>query len=257
MSRFIGVKQISEKGHLMKKIVPALACVVALMLAMPTLAFAGHGAGHHGWRNSGTGQGVVQSCPMGQQGNCGRGYVDADNDGICDNQGQCGRFVDADNDGVCDNMGANGLSCGQCVDADGNGYCDQHKGACFYDKDGDGICDHRQGKNFVDADGDGVCDHQPQHACVDKDGDAVCDLAQKGACPNNAQGCARFVDEDGDGVCDYHHNGAHCTNYNSRNADGADDSTADTAADNAAAARGQNCSRYQLYGHGHGHGCRR
>ena len=39
----------------------------------------------------------------------GRGFVDADNDGICDNAADCPRygegrgFVDADNDGICDN----------------------------------------------------------------------------------------------------------------------------------------------------------
>lgn len=138
----MGVKQILEKGHSMKKLLPALACVVALMLAMPTLAFAGHGGGHHGWRNNGNGQGSVQSCPLGQQGNCGRGYVDANNDGVCDNQGQCARFVDADNDGICDNFAARDMTCWQCVDADGDGFCEQHHGACFYDADGDGVCDY-------------------------------------------------------------------------------------------------------------------
>ena len=42
-------------------------------------------------------------------------YVDADNDGVCDNQGTggCGQnYVDADNDGVCDNQGANNLGGG-------------------------------------------------------------------------------------------------------------------------------------------------
>lgn len=43
----------------------------------------------------------------------GRGYVDADGDGVCDNAGTgCGLYgagrgyVDADGDGVCDNTGA-------------------------------------------------------------------------------------------------------------------------------------------------------
>jgi len=37
------------------------------------------------------------------------GFIDADNDGICDNAGDCpykeqaGGFVDADSDGICDN----------------------------------------------------------------------------------------------------------------------------------------------------------
>lgn len=37
-------------------------------------------------------------------GNGNRSFVDADNDGVCDNRGN-GNFVDADNDGVCDNRG--------------------------------------------------------------------------------------------------------------------------------------------------------
>ena len=44
---------------------------------------------------------------------CGRYFVDADGDGICDNytsgQSRCGRyFVDADGDGVCDNYNTSG-----------------------------------------------------------------------------------------------------------------------------------------------------
>ena len=50
------------------------------------------------------------------------GFVDADNDGVCDHAGDCpyreqaGGFVDADNDGVCDNaancpMHQNGRGC--------------------------------------------------------------------------------------------------------------------------------------------------
>ena len=37
-------------------------------------------------------------------GNGNRSFVDADNDGVCDNRGNC-NFVDVDNDGVCDNRG--------------------------------------------------------------------------------------------------------------------------------------------------------
>lgn len=48
------------------------------------------------------------------------GYVDADNDGVCDNWqngGYGGNYVDADNNGVCDNW-QNGGGYGN-----GNGYC--------------------------------------------------------------------------------------------------------------------------------------
>ena len=33
-------------------------------------------------------------------------YVDANGDGICDNQGAGWRYVDANGDGICDNQGA-------------------------------------------------------------------------------------------------------------------------------------------------------
>ena len=33
-------------------------------------------------------------------------YVDADGDGICDNQGTGWRYVDANGDGICDNQDA-------------------------------------------------------------------------------------------------------------------------------------------------------
>lgn len=66
---------------------------------------------------------------------CGRYFVDADGDGICDNCGArhghwagCGgAFVDADGDGVCDNCGSYpwcGGAGGNFVDADGDGICD-------------------------------------------------------------------------------------------------------------------------------------
>ena len=65
----------------------------------------------------------------------GRGYVDADGDGVCDNAGTgCGMYgagrgyVDADGDGVCDNAG---MGCGM----------------------------YGAGRGYVDADGDGVCDN--------------------------------------------------------------------------------------------------
>jgi len=63
-------------------------------------------------------------------------------------------WVDANNDGICDNY---------------TGTPKQNKGvvkANFVDADGDGVCDNQgtqSGKgtraNFVDADGDGVCDN--------------------------------------------------------------------------------------------------
>ena len=50
----------------------------------------------------------------------GRGYVDADGDGVCDNAGAgCGLYgmgrgyVDADGDGVCDNAGYGAYGAGR------------------------------------------------------------------------------------------------------------------------------------------------
>jgi len=57
------------------------------------------------------------------------GFVDADNDGICDNAGSCqykeqaGGFVDADGDGVCDNA----ANCPRHTATGGcNGGCGRH-----------------------------------------------------------------------------------------------------------------------------------
>ncbi|OGU57845.1 MAG: hypothetical protein A2X64_10130 [Ignavibacteria bacterium GWF2_33_9] len=75
------------------------------------------------------------------------------------------RFVDANSDGICDNN-TTGLA--------GVGMRNQGSSRLnFIDADGDGVCDNNttgvtgagmrnQGKtrpNFVDADGDGVCDN--------------------------------------------------------------------------------------------------
>ena len=75
---------------------------------------------------------------------CGRGFVDADGDGVCDNASSRCIYVDEDGDGVCDNVSS------RCI---------------YVDEDGDGVCDtcgashtRAKGRNFVDADGDGVCD---------------------------------------------------------------------------------------------------
>ena len=62
----------------------------------------------------------------------GRGYVDADGDGVCDNC--AGNWVDANGDGICDNCvgncaGNRGSACGNWADADGDGVCDNYSGA--------------------------------------------------------------------------------------------------------------------------------
>ena len=58
----------------------------------------------------------------------GRGYTDADDDGVCDNyrDGACSGYVDADGDGICDNCAGAGANCPGYVDADGDGVCDNY-----------------------------------------------------------------------------------------------------------------------------------
>ena len=47
------------------------------------------------------------------------GYVDADNDGVCDNRNSGKGFVDADNDGVCDNRNSENCNNGGCKNGSG------------------------------------------------------------------------------------------------------------------------------------------
>lgn len=54
---------------------------------------------------------------------CGRNFIDADNNGVCDYYNTSCQFVDADGDGICDNRGSGECSIGY-VDADGDGVCD-------------------------------------------------------------------------------------------------------------------------------------
>lgn len=86
--------------------------------------------------------------------------------GAGNNQRQCNQYVDADNNGVCDN-------------------CQNGNGRHFVDNDGDGICDYRAnrpnhpGKNFVDNDNDGICDNAGNNGCPNHQG------CGQGRCGNN------------------------------------------------------------------------
>ena len=92
--------------------------LVVLAVGAPSAFAAGTGGWHHlsGGRGSCDGTGICTNCgSIGCHGSC---YVDADNDGICDNRStaacaNCGSancggtcYTDADNDGVCDNQSA-------------------------------------------------------------------------------------------------------------------------------------------------------
>lgn len=56
---------------------------------------------------------------------CGRNFVDADNNGVCDHYSTSCQFADADGDGICDNCGLERCGMGY-VDADGDGICDHY-----------------------------------------------------------------------------------------------------------------------------------
>lgn len=102
-----------------KKILAGILIGLVVLAVGTTSAFAaGTGGWHHlsGGRGSCDGTGICTNCgSTGCHGSC---YVDADNDGICDNRdtaacANCGSancggtcYTDADNDGVCDNQSA-------------------------------------------------------------------------------------------------------------------------------------------------------
>lgn len=136
-------------------------------------------------------------------------FVDANNDGVCDNTGKAQKLGSKAGQGLRSGQGQgmNGscgaLGAGLCsnegefVDADGDGVCDnramKEKGASFIDENGDGVCDNRgaasgscqrQSMDFVDENGDGICDNRANRS---------------GACQRQ---CGSLVDENGDGVCD-------------------------------------------------------
>ena len=91
-------------------------------------------------------------------------FVDANNDGICDNCNDYNHqyFVDENGDRICDNLNNRHLF----NDENKDGVCDDcnraNHGSKFVDSDSDGICDSfnetRLGYNFVDGNNDGVCD---------------------------------------------------------------------------------------------------
>lgn len=102
-----------------KKVLAGILIALVVLAVGATSAFAaGTGGWHHlsGGRGSCDGTGICTNCgSIGCHGSC---YVDADNDGICDNRdtaacANCGSancdgtcYTDADNDGVCDNQSA-------------------------------------------------------------------------------------------------------------------------------------------------------
>lgn len=143
----------------MKKRTVAIALVALLAVAaVPTIAFASAQGGATTTEPV-VARGIADSAPAAQKAveaastaapAC-PGYVDADNDGVCDNYaaGTCAQgghhrgFVDADNDGI--------------------GVCDNYaSGACAGQGNGRG-----QGAGYVDADGNGTCDNYEAGTCPD------------------------------------------------------------------------------------------
>lgn len=72
------------------------------------------------------------------------GFIDSDNDGVCDycSNNSCTGFVDEDGDGVCDNWDGN--TCGMRGGCGRNGTNGRGHGRGYYftDKDNDGVCDN-------------------------------------------------------------------------------------------------------------------
>ncbi|WP_417122942.1 hypothetical protein [Paraeggerthella sp.] len=120
----------------MKKKTIAIVAVIALVaLAVPAVAFAN--AMPHAWM--GLGQSArVQPVLADQEANAARGgYVDADQDGVCDNRvdgrGMGSGYVDANGDGVCDNRGSAGYGQGQSQgQGQGKGFGPGRGAGCGY-----------------------------------------------------------------------------------------------------------------------------
>ena len=86
---------------------------------------------------------------------------------IAASAGRGSNFVDADQDGVCDNSDVTNST-------GGNGFGYNNR---FVDADQDGVCDNRDVTNstsgngfgyhnrFIDADQDGICDYDHTRAC--------------------------------------------------------------------------------------------
>lgn len=93
----------------MKKMMIGIASVLMLTAVIGTVGVYAAGKGR--------GTGVCQNASAEQRVN----YIDADNDGICDNQSSGKYYTDNDNDGVCDN---------------------QNSGKYYTDNNNDGVCDN-------------------------------------------------------------------------------------------------------------------
>ena len=165
--------------------------------------------------------------------------IDADSDGVCDNDDQCPGFDDnllgtACDDGDACTTGDIYTGCAVCegtfADADGDGVCDADDQCPGFDDnllgtscdDGDACtindvyvgCDTCAG-TFQDTDGDGVCDADEYMGCTSATAcnyDPIVDAANDdGSCIEpiaNCQECNAtndglvIVDTDGDGICD-------------------------------------------------------
>lgn len=113
-----------------KLLLGVLTGVLVLSTASIQVSAACHGSGRHAGSHG---------CTVTDTSDCSSYcYLDADEDGICDNcsadhgsctDGEC--FVDADGNGICDNCNAYH----RCNSADGSG-------PCYVDEDGNGVCDN-------------------------------------------------------------------------------------------------------------------
>lgn len=115
-----------------KKMVAVFAGALVVALALPAAALAAPGGGFGqlfaSCQGQGLGMAIMRSQATVDQA-CGRAFVDADGDGVCDNYAAgngCGRgYVDENGDGVCDNGGRGGCGAGAGQGA-GSGYGGRH-----------------------------------------------------------------------------------------------------------------------------------
>jgi hypothetical protein len=91
------------------------------------------------------------------------GFVDADNDGECDNCGnalgtnpEAPNFIDENKDGVCDHFGTDEQGQGLIQGMFGRMQNVQGRGQGMM---GQGVQGNAQGSNYLDANNDGVCDN--------------------------------------------------------------------------------------------------
>ncbi|MGI6687277.1 MAG: hypothetical protein ACOX6Y_02760 [Christensenellales bacterium] len=146
--------------------------VMALLIALPVFGLAAETAtpAQYGprWRQNAP---TVPTTPAVNPAAPKTNYVDADNDGICDNCGlaqgknpNAPGFTDENGDGVCDHLGTTmqrrfAAGSRQMMGARGGMHKRSSGSTQRNARSGRGVQGAAQRQNYVDADNDGVCDN--------------------------------------------------------------------------------------------------